>query len=168
MTWSSTHPTRILKFRTREGSDTDLMAGSRRHRSDAGGISILFAIGMTAVMLIIGLSVDGGGQIREVQRANDIAAEAARAGGQQITVADAIAGRPAVLDQPNARAAVRSYLATAAADDGITVTGYTVTFPDGRHIEVALRLEYHTVVLAVIGVADLTADGFGTAVLVLV
>ena len=137
-------------------------------RRDSGGVSILFAIGMTAVMLIIGLSVDGGGQLRETQRASDIAAEAARAGGQQIDVADAIAGRPTVLDQTAARAAVQSYLDQAAADDGITVRHYSVSFPDTLHISVSVQLEYHTAVLTFIGVRDLTANGSGTAALVLV
>jgi Flp pilus assembly protein TadG len=135
---------------------------------DRGGISILFAIGMTAVMMIIGLSVDGGGRIREAQRANDIAAEAARAGGQQIDVVDAIAGAPTVLDQDAARAAVQSYLNQAAAADGITVHSYSVSFPDTLHISVTLQLDYHTVVLAFIGVGNLTANGSGTAALVLV
>ncbi len=139
----------------------------RRLRHDHGGVSILFAVGMTAVLMILGLSVDGGGQIRASQRANDIAAEAARAGGQQINVSDAIAGNPTVLNQTNARAAVKAYLDQAAAAAGLTLAGYTVTFPDTVHIAVTVKLQYHTAILGFMGINDLPASGSGTAALVL-
>jgi Flp pilus assembly protein TadG len=137
-----------------------------RWKSDRGGVSVMFAVGLTAVMLIIGLSVDGGGQIREVQRANDIAAEAARAGGQAIDMSNIVA-TPVVIDQHDASAAVKSYLDQAAASDGITISSYAVTFPDTQHITVRLKLDYHTAVLSIINVTNLTASGTGTAVLVL-
>ena len=117
--------------------------------------------------MILGLSVDGGGQIRASQRANDIAAEAARAGGQQINVSDAIAGNPTVLNQTNALAAVKAYLDQAAAAAGLTLAGYTVTFPDTVHIAVTVKLQYHTAILGFMGINDLPASGSGTAALVL-
>jgi Flp pilus assembly protein TadG len=134
---------------------------------DAGGVSIMFAIGLTAVMMILGLSVDGGGQIREVQQADDIASEAARAGGQQIDVADAIAGNPTVLDRSAARAAVGSYLGQAAQAGGLSIDTYTVTFPDAQHIDVTVKLEYHTAILGFMGINSLSATGSGAATLVL-
>lgn len=78
---------------------------SGRHR-DSGGISILLAICLTAVLMVIGLSVDGGGVMRTTQRADDIAAEAARVGGQAINVQAAIAGSPHLLDTRDSGAAV--------------------------------------------------------------
>ena len=151
--------------RRRDCAARDRVSRDRVSR-DRGGVSIMFAVGMTAVMLIIGLSVDGGGQIRETQRADDIAAEAARAGGQEIDMTNIVA-TPIVIDQHDARAAVQSYLDQAAASDGITISGYTVTFPDTQHITVQLKLDYHTAVLSIINVTNLTASGSGTAVLVL-
>ena len=82
----------------------------------AGGEDLigLLAIGLTAILMIIGLSVDAGGVMRTTHRADDIAAEAARVGGQVIDVSAILAGHPHVLDTSNddqaIKAAVNQYL----------------------------------------------------------
>jgi hypothetical protein len=54
-----------------------LRSGARR--GDDGQISLLVLVLTIAVLAMIGLSVDGGGKVRALQRADNLAAEAARA-----------------------------------------------------------------------------------------
>jgi Flp pilus assembly protein TadG len=139
---------------------------------DRGGISILLAIGLTAIMTIIGLSVDGGGELRAQQRANDIAAEAARAGGQAIDVQKAISGTPPTSAQllPNCPAvateancpvvrAVDAYLAQAGATGTVTIAA------DHAHLTVTVTIVYHTVMISFLGFDTYTVTGRATAAL---
>ncbi|MBM0279416.1 pilus assembly protein TadG-related protein [Micromonospora tarensis] len=88
-----------------------------------GRVSIFLAVTMIGVLAIVGLSFDGAGQLRTLQRADNLAAEAARAGGQAIDRATAIEGGPKQIHQPSAIAAVNNYLAAAG------TSGHTVSFP---------------------------------------
>nr|WTA68004.1 Tad domain-containing protein [Micromonospora sp. NBC_00855] len=89
-----------------------------------GRVSIFLAVTMVGVLAIIGLSFDGAGQLRTLQRAQNLAAEAARAGGQAIDRATAIEGGPKRIDQPEARKAVANYL------DEVDTASHTVSFPE--------------------------------------
>ncbi|MEW1586953.1 pilus assembly protein TadG-related protein [Micromonospora vinacea] len=91
---------------------------------DHGRVSIFLAVTMVGVLAIIGLSFDGAGQLRTLQRAQNLAAEAARTGGQAIDRATAIEGGPTRIDEPEARKAVADYL------DELGTTGHTVNFPE--------------------------------------
>ncbi|MEU8253126.1 pilus assembly protein TadG-related protein [Micromonospora inaquosa] len=105
-----------------------------------GRVSIFLAVTMVGVLAIIGLSFDGAGQLRTLQRAQNLAAEAARAGGQAIDRATAIEGGPKRIDEPQARAAVAYYLAA------VGTAGHTVNFPevDGETlIRVTVSITYH-------------------------
>ncbi|MEH0928829.1 pilus assembly protein TadG-related protein [Micromonospora sp. CPCC 205558] len=107
---------------------------------DHGRVSIFLAVTMVGVLAIIGLSFDGAGQLRTLQRAQNLAAEAARAGGQAIDRATAIEGGPKRIDQPQARVAVAAYLKSVGA------AGHTVSFPevDGETlIRVTVSITYH-------------------------
>ncbi|MGC4745175.1 pilus assembly protein TadG-related protein [Micromonospora sp. DT201] len=92
---------------------------------DHGRVSIFLAVAMIGVLAIVGLTFDGAGQLRTLQRAENLAAEAARAGGQAINRATAIEGGPTRIDQPQARVAVDKYLDVAAG-----TTGHSVSFPE--------------------------------------
>jgi Flp pilus assembly protein TadG len=131
-----------------------------RGRDDKGGISILLAIGLTAILMIIGLSVDGGGVMRESHRADDIAAEAARAGGQEINIQQAIGGNPLVLDPVAVSIAVQQYLANAGANGSVTIA------TDRAHLTVTVTLVYRTVMLGFMGINTYTVTGTATAALV--
>ncbi|MGC4833314.1 pilus assembly protein TadG-related protein [Micromonospora vinacea] len=89
-----------------------------------GRVSIFLAVTMVGVLAIIGLSFDGAGQLRTLQRAQNLAAEAARAGGQAIDRATAIEGGPKRINQPEARKAVANYL------DEVDTASHTVSFPE--------------------------------------
>jgi Flp pilus assembly protein TadG len=51
---------------------------------DAGRVSVFMAVIITGLLLVFGVAVDGTGQLRTLMRAENIAAEAARAAGQAI------------------------------------------------------------------------------------
>ncbi|MET8201741.1 pilus assembly protein TadG-related protein [Micromonospora taraxaci] len=116
------------------------LAPDHSHSGEHGRVSIFLAVTMIGVLAIIGLSFDGAGQLRTLQRAQNLAAEAARAGGQAIDRATAIEGGPKRIDQKEAVKAVGSYLAVAG------TAGHTVSFPqvDGEtRIRVTVTITYH-------------------------
>ncbi|WP_226963978.1 pilus assembly protein TadG-related protein [Nostocoides sp. F2B08] len=105
------------------------------------------------MMLCVGLAVDLSGHVHAKQRAQAIAAEAARAGGQQLHASVAIRGEAAIVDASAAIAAARTYLA--AVPD---VTG-TVTVASGGRVEVATTSTYTTKILSMIGITTLPVTG---------
>ncbi|MFV2102468.1 pilus assembly protein TadG-related protein [Micromonospora sp. LOL_024] len=128
---------------------------------DAGRVSIFLAVAMVGVLAVIGMAFDGAGQLRTLQRAENLAAEAARAGGQAIDRATAIEGGPKRIDQRQARRAVRDYLAAAGA------SGHTVNFPvvDGETlIRVRVSVTYDRAMLGLFGFSNtVTVSGEATA-----
>lgn len=135
-----------------------LRSGARR--DDRGQISLLVLVLTIAVLAMIGLSVDGGGKIRALQRADHLAAEAARAAGQALQAPQAIQGGPKVIDPDAAVTAAHAYLAAAA------VTGTVTVWPDRRHVTITVTITYQTRFLALVGIDTLTATRHATAVLV--
>jgi Tfp pilus assembly protein PilX len=142
---------------------------------DHGSVSIMVAICLVAVVMFIGLSVDGSGQLRDSQLAQEYAAEAARAGGQKIDLQSAIAGNPAVLDStPPCPAcplpyvkAVNDYLRSAAAEDGVTIDNVTVVAQNSQTLTVTLTLDYAPRLLNIFGYTKpLQATGTATVDLV--
>lgn len=117
-----------------------MTAAARSSRAgEHGRVSIFLAVTMVGVLAIIGLSFDGAGQLRTLQRAQNLAAEAAQAGGQAIDRATAIEGGPKRIDEPEARKAVANYLAA------VDTAGHSVNFPevDGEIlIRVAVSITY--------------------------
>ena len=90
---------------------------TRRH-NERGSISIWVVTATIVMMTLVGLAVDLGGQVHAQQRAHDVAAQAARAGGQQVEAAPAVEGRYIALDAAAARRAAEQYLAAAGAGYG--------------------------------------------------
>ena len=130
----------------------------RRHpRRDEGRVSVYFAIALTAIIVIIGLTVDGSGQFRELQRADSIAAEAARAGGQAINAGQAVSGGPKVVDPALAMAAAQTYLTSAG------VTGTVEVAADRLHLTVTVTIPYNTMMLSYIGIDQVVVTGRATA-----
>lgn len=121
---------------------------TRHGRRDDGRVSVFLAVAVVGVLTIIALAFDGAGQLRSLQRADNLAAEAARAGGQSIDRATAIEGGPKRIDQPQARRAVAEYLAAAGA------SGHTVSFPvvDGETVvQVRVTVTYQRALLGLVG-----------------
>ncbi|MEV6691097.1 pilus assembly protein TadG-related protein [Micromonospora sp. NPDC051196] len=130
-------------------------------RGEDGRVSIFLAIALVGVLAIIGMAFDGAGQLRTLQRAENLAAEAARAGGQAIDRATAIEGGPKQINRPQARRAVADYLAAAGAN------GHTVSFPvvDGETlIRVRVTVTYRRAMLGLLGFSNtVTVSGEATA-----
>ncbi|WP_033344426.1 pilus assembly protein TadG-related protein [Catenuloplanes japonicus] len=132
---------------------------------DRGRVSIFLAIALFAVLVIIGLSFDAAGRVRTLQRANNLAAEAARAGGQQIDVERAMRDGVAVVDMTAASTAAVDYLQRA----GVAGNAKWVTQGDGcelvtRCLRVEVEMTYDMVMLPIFGFPEqVTVAGSATA-----
>jgi Flp pilus assembly protein TadG len=104
------------------------------------------------MLILVGLAVDLGGQVHAQQYARDIAAQAARAGGQQLQASLAVRGLAAQADPGPAVAAARAYLAAA------DVTG-TASLRGGDTVIVTTSATYDTKFLGLIGINQLTVTG---------
>jgi Flp pilus assembly protein TadG len=134
--------------------------GHRRQQPDAerGAIGVFLAVLVPGLLLIIGLAVDGGAKVAATQRANAIADEAARAGGQALDVSAALTGQVRV-DPAAAVAAAQDYLARNDVPGAVTVV-------DGDTLRVTTTITEPTTFLGLIGISTLTVEGSGTADLV--
>ena len=132
----------------------------KRHpRDERGSISVWLAVSSLVMIILVGLAVDLGGQVHAKQRAHDIAAEAARAGGEQVQAAPAIKGQYVADDVVAARNAAEDYLAASG------VTG-TVTIIGGDTITVDVTDTYTPKFLSFVGIGDLTVTSHASARLI--
>jgi len=133
--------TRWVRLRNRGGES-----------GEGGGISFLMLGAAVALLMVLGLVLDGSAKAHALDRANQFAYEAARAGLQ--TVNPSISGVDAVAVD----AAVDKYLTargvsgTAAIADQQVIVEVTITEP--------------TKMLSMIGIDSMTVTGHGTANLV--
>ena len=130
-----------------------------RQRNERGSISIWVVTATIVMMTLVGLAVDLGGQVHAQQRAHDVAAQAARAGGQQVEAAPAVEGRYVALDTAAARRAAEQYLAAAGVEGTVTVT-------DGTTLVVRVTDIYEPTFLSMVGIGDLTVTGDASARLI--
>jgi Flp pilus assembly protein TadG len=134
--------------------------GLRRARwDDRGGVTVFVAVCVIALIGIIGVAVDGGGKMRATERADYIAGEAARAGGQAIDPAEAISGNAIVVNPQDAQAAAQAYLRSAGATGTVSVSG------NGKTLTVTVTGSYDTTFLSAVGIGSLSVTGQGTATL---
>lgn len=111
---------------------------------------------LSVALLALGALVFDGGQIFTARReANNLARQAARAGAQQLDVAQARAGT-FTLDPAAADTAVRAYLG----DQGITPTSLRIT---GDRVEVTVTLTQPTRLLALLGIEERTVTATASA-----
>ena len=128
----------------------------RRSRDERGSISIWMVTASFVMMVLVGLTVDLGGQVHAKQRAHNIAAEAARTGGEQVEAAPAIEGRYVSVDTAAARAAAEEYLAASGVTGTVTITG-------GDTIHVEVTDTYTPKFLSFIGIGDLSVTSDASA-----
>ncbi|MGM9470261.1 TadE/TadG family type IV pilus assembly protein [Streptomyces murinus] len=131
----------------------------QRVRDDDGGVTVFVAVCVLALIGIIGVAVDGGSKMRATERADYIAGEAARAGGQAIDPADAINGTAIDVDPQAAAAAAQAYLSSAGATGTASVSG------DSKTLNVMVTGSYDTKFLSVVGIGSLSVTGHGKAIL---
>lgn len=127
-----------------------------RAKRDRGSVSLFAVVATVALIVIIGLVVDGGGKIQAQQRAQEAAREAARAGGQAIQAAAAVRGQGATVDNGAARSAAESYLTLA------NVAG-TVSIQGGTTIVVDSTESYTPIFLSIIGIGPQSVRGHSEA-----
>ena len=131
----------------------------RARRDDGGKIAVFFAIIASAWITLLGLVIVGGGQLRAFQRADNVAAEAARAAGQAIDPTQAIPGQAQVIDPGTATAAALAYLADAGA------TGEVTVLSGGTQLRVKATITYQNP--TGVGAATWEATGYATATLLI-
>ncbi len=134
----------------------DLMPAGR----DAGSVTVLVAVLGVALLLMLGLVVDGGRQLIAYRRAANVAEQAARAGAGALNPAGLRTGSYS-LDPAAATTAARRYLSAAQPDGQITASSVTVT---GNTVTVTIRRT--TTFLAAVGITGVTATAGGRAQLV--
>lgn len=114
-----------------------------------GGMSLMMLGAAIAMLMILGLVVDGGAKARALDHAGAIAAETARAAADTYRPGDP-GINPAI-----AKHAAQDYLAAAGASGSITVTGMSVT--------ATVTLGQDTVFLALVGIDHITVTAHGDA-----
>jgi Flp pilus assembly protein TadG len=132
---------------------------SRRGADDRGSITLLLLVLFVALIALAGIVIDGGAKLNQAENANAIAQEAARAGAGMVNQANAYSTGSFTVDQVQALAAARNYLA---------VNGYqgTVTTVGTESIRVTVTVTSPTHVLSIIGIDSMTSTGSATASLV--
>ena len=122
---------------------------SLRSRLERGEVSGMVLVVFAAVILVIGLVVDGGVKMTAASEASSLAQQAARAGGQPLDALPADGGT-AHLSSSSAAAAAQSYLSQAGATGSVHVI-------DDSTIEVTVTSREDTTFLGVIGINTVSA-----------
>lgn len=126
-----------------------------RARDERGQVTAMVAV-LAVALLALGALVFDGGQILTARReANNLARQAARAGAQQLDVAQARTGT-FTLDAAAAETAARDYLA----GEGLTPSSVRVT---GDRVEVTVALTQPTPLLSILGIDERTVTATASA-----
>lgn len=123
-----------------------------RDDTGSGGMSLMMLVTSIALLMILGLIVDGGAKARALDQADAIAAETARVAAGTYRPGDT------AIDPAAANRAASDYLAAADATGGITISGLAVTATAALH--------QTTVFLPLVGIDEFTVTGSGNAVVV--
>lgn len=130
---------------------------SKLRNDERGSITPMFVVFVPALILVIGLVVDGAGKIQANEHAQSIASGASRA------AANALASQVVVngglgLDTTRARNAALDYIDTAGMNGTVTVTG--------NEIQVTVGTSYATKFISIVGITSLPAEATATATLI--
>jgi Flp pilus assembly protein TadG len=128
----------------------------RRRRRGESGQTIAFVVGITlALLLLIGLTVDGGRILSARERALDEAQEAARVAAQQLDQAALRATGVAIVNQADANRAVHAYLQATGDTGSISV--------QGSDVQVSVQHSLGMDILSLVGIGTVTISETGTA-----
>ncbi|MFE2302641.1 pilus assembly protein TadG-related protein [Streptomyces sp. NPDC059445] len=131
----------------------------KAHADDHGGVTVFVAVCVIALIGIIGIAVDGGAKMAATERADYLAGEAARAGGQAIDPGQAVTGQAIVVAPQDAVAAAQAYLHSAGATGTVMVAG------DGKSLTVTVNGSSDTAFLSAVGIGSLPVTGHASATL---
>ncbi len=96
-------------------------------RDEAGSVSAFVAVIAIGLVMVTGLVYDGGQVLAAQATARDLAANAARAGAQELDLDRLRADGVAVLDPARAATAAEDYLNDTGAEGDIAVSGADIT-----------------------------------------
>ncbi len=130
------------------------MSALGRYRDADGSISAFVVLLLVALMVLLGLVVDGGAALTAQQSAADEAEQAARAGAGALSV-DALRSGSLQLDPAAAVAAAESFSAAAGHPGTATVSDGVVT--------VHIRYRVTTEVLGIVGIDSLPVSAVASA-----
>ncbi len=116
-------------------------------RDERGALAVWVAVAIPAFIVVVGLGVDFSGHSAALQEAHQVAAQAARIGGQQVHIASG--GNPA-LNGLQAVTQARSYAVASGYQAQARVTG-------GR-FEVEVSGRYDCLFLGIIGINSLPVN----------
>jgi hypothetical protein len=124
--------------------------------TERGSITLMLAAMFVGLLALFGIVVDGGTKLDAAQNADAVAQEAARAGAGRVSLSTAYTTGQFLVDQQQAVAAARAYLAGG---------GYSGTVvPQGRDsIRVSVTISKPTQVLSLIGINSVSATGSAVA-----
>lgn len=135
------------------------MIRAPRRFEERGSITVWLALASFAMIFLVGLAVDLGGQVHAHERAQDVAAQAARAGGEEVNGGPAIQGAGVSVDPIAARAAAERYLEQAGVHGTVTVTS-------SNTLTVTVHDTYDPQFLGLIGIQHLEVTGTASAHLI--
>ncbi|KRA30991.1 MULTISPECIES: TadE family protein [unclassified Nocardioides] len=130
-----------------------------RPRGERGSVTVWLALASFVMIFLVGLAVDLGGQVHAHERAHDLAAQAARAGGEEVDGGAAIQGNDPAINTAAARTAAQRYLEAAG------VSG-TVAITNGNTITVTVHDTYEPRFLSLLGINRLDVTGTASARLI--
>lgn len=127
----------------------------RRRARERGQVTV-FVVGLAvALMLVIGLTIDGGRALASRQRAVDEAQEAARTGAQALSGAALYGNAGTALDPQQAYAAAQRYIAATGDSADVAVSG--------DQVHVLVHTTVTTQILSIVGINNLAMTGTATA-----
>lgn len=127
---------------------------------DGGSVTIFVVVSVVGLLALVGLVVDGGAKVRAVQRADRVAAEAARAAGQAVDVRSVLEGHEVRVDHGAAVRAASQYLSAAG------MPGHASVIDGGTAIAVTTTASTPTVFLGVVGIHQFSVEGYAEVALV--
>jgi len=149
-------PALALRARVRCVSER---ASAGRQDGDRGSITLMLAALSVALIALAGIVIDGGAKLRAAENADAAAQEAARAGAGMVNESVAYSTGRFVVDQGQAIAAARAYLAAAGFQGTVAARGL-------ESIRVTVTVTEPTSVLSIIGIDSMSSTGSATASLV--
>jgi Flp pilus assembly protein TadG len=126
---------------------------------ERGALTLFLAILFPALLAFAGLVVDAGTKLDDYENASAYAQEAARAGAGQVNQSEAYSSATFVVDEPEAIAAARAYLAAAGVAGSVTAVGDDA-------IRVTVTITTPTKILSIIGIDTVTSTSTATASLI--
>lgn len=128
-----------------------------RLQEEEGSLSAYLLVTVVLLVVIVGLVVDSAGKYQTNDRANQVAANAARAAVNSLSGESVRIGE-IYLDAATAQTVAQSYISASGMSGTVTIQGQVVS--------VEVETTYTTKFLSLIGVNSLPADGAASAQLI--